>query len=97
VGRFVRNPTHGIPKCSLGFNVWGWVLLSLWEEDKDTRSSFHDVINAHQKLSISGMMARACLRTAISSYNIWFWFKGLQSLPILGSCAPKIFLLRLFV
>jgi hypothetical protein len=70
---------------------FGWAYLRVLE-DVGTRMSLHELIEAHFEASTAGTMARACLRTAISSYNVWFWFKGLADLPTENRGAPTIFL-----
>lgn len=55
-------------------------------------SEFVAMVQAHERYSGLGTFARACLRTAIASYNIWFWFTGINSLSVEPGSSPQIFL-----
>lgn len=68
-----------------------WSLLD-FIEDRGQQTSYRDLIRAHGELSTLGRMARSCLRTAIASYNVWYWYKGFETLPTQESCVPVIFL-----
>jgi hypothetical protein len=69
----------------------GWLLLKLINT-RHNDAEFDSLIRAHEEYSTLGVTARAFLRTAVSSYNIWFWFKGVDTLPTQMSCSPVIFL-----
>jgi hypothetical protein len=47
---------------------------------------------ARGSFSSFGKAVRTVLRTAIASYNVWFWFRGTGLLDNTNSCAAEIFL-----
>jgi len=70
----------------------GWLLLK-YINKTGIKVELHSLIRAHEEYStLGGVTARAFLRTAISSYNIWFWFRGVEELPTQMNCSPVIFL-----
>jgi hypothetical protein len=73
--------------------TWVAVMVLQHEAIRDMPNDWKSLILAHQKFSDLGTVARSCLQVAISSYTIWFWFKGIESLASNETCTPVAFLI----
>jgi len=58
----------------------------------DMPKGFTALTKARNTYSNFGSTMRACLRAAIGSYNIWFWFTGIRILDKNSVCMAQIFL-----
>jgi hypothetical protein len=73
----------------------GWSILEILQQMNKIPAlpaEFVKLRNAHNTFSDIGAMARNCLKTAIVTYNVWFWFKGVDELSHSVSCVPMSFL-----
>jgi hypothetical protein len=71
-----------------------WIAMAIFQQQTlpDMPTGVRSMFLAHQKFSDLGSTARRCLQLAIACYNIWFWFKGVDSLGSIETCMPVAFL-----